>query len=151
MQSLSSCFNFVSVYVLYILQLDHCGGIYLGSVILFWLWYLWVRNWLDGHSQRAVVNGSISKWKPVTSSVLQGLVLDRHWLISLLVTRTMGLSSPTASLLTTSNCVVWSTCWKEGMQRVLERLEKWVHANLLKFNKAKCKVLHLGWDNPKHR
>jgi len=39
----------------------------------------------------------------------------------------------------------------DAIQKVLERPERWSPANFMKFNKAKCKVLHMGWDNPKHK
>ena len=105
---------------------------------------------MDDHTQRVAVNGSMSKWRPVTSGIPQGSVLGPV-LFNIIVSDMDSGIECTLSKFADDTELCGTVNTLEGRAAIkgdLDRLERLAHVYMMKSNKARYKVLHMGWGSP---
>ena len=110
----------------------------------------WIQNFLSNRKQRVVVGKEKSDWADVVSGIPQGSVLGPI-LFVIYINDLPSVISSTAKLFA-DDTKVYSEIKTEAdraiLQSDLQALEDWSTKWQLPFNADKCKIMHIGNNNP---
>ena len=114
----------------------------------------WIISFLSNRSQFVKINNAESEMLPVTSGVPQGSVLgptlfvyfinDLPDIVKLSKVKIFADDTKAYNSIKSQVDVI-------NLQSVIDDMFLWTKKWLLKFNKEKCKILHIGKKNPKNK
>ena len=111
--------------------------------------YNWVENWLAERTQRVVINGVSSKWKPVSSGVPQGSVLGPVLFNCYINDIDDGIDSYISKFADDTKLTIPASNIEDTviLQNDLNKISNWAEKWLMTFNTKKCKIIHIGNKN----
>ncbi|KAJ7415696.1 hypothetical protein WISP_76612 [Willisornis vidua] len=102
--------------------------------------------------QTVVVNGSMSRWGPVLNGIPHGWVFGLALFAIIVGSMHSWIEGISKFADEIKLCGGFDMLkGRNAIQRELDNHERWAHVNLMKFNKAKGKVLHIDPGNHKHK
>ena len=114
----------------------------------------WIISFLTNRSQFVKINNSVSDNLNVTSGVPQGSVLGPTLFIYFINDLPNVVKDNNVKIFADDTKVYKSindTSDNICLQSAIDEMFLWTQNWLLKFNKDKCKILHLGRNNPHHK
>ena len=111
----------------------------------------WIRAFLSNRQQKVRANGKDSSWSPVMSGIPQGSILGPI-LFTLFVNDLPGNIRTIISMFADDTKLyipLTSDSSFEDLVADLNYLQEWAASMQMRFHPAKCKVMHLGKNNPR--
>ena len=114
----------------------------------------WITSFLSNRKQFVKINNSVSNSSNVTSGVPQGSVLGPTLFIYFINDLPNVVKKSNVKIFADDTKVynsINNTDDVDCLQNSIDEMFMWTQKWLLQFNKDKCKVIHLGKNNPKNK